>query len=184
MIKLENKITLLIAVFNKKMIDNIKFTYLDNKDTILFQSDDILVKREMNVLYEIIEKTELTQKKFYKDITKILISFRLLEKIDILLEVSLEYILKSTNVILFSSFYFNEFCKEIDFVGYSSYNHYFKNLQSLPNVKYDVGYIDEKSEGSITLFSKPELPLGFLSPISFIKKLEMQEKYYEHYLFL
>lgn len=167
-----------IAIYDRKKISNIKFTYLDNKSIILYESNDILVKED-ELCCEILDKTKILEVKFLNKITRVQISFELMDNVDILIETPFSFLLDKKNI-TYSSYYFNELLNSINSPYFSTYNHILDNLKKLETIKYDIGYIEEELEEPISILSKGELPINIAS---FIRKLEINKKYYEHYLF-
>lgn len=102
-----------------------------------------------------------------------------MDNVDILIETPFSFLLDKKNI-TYSSYYFNELLNSINSPYFSTYNHILDNLKKLETIKYDIGYIEEKLEESISILSKGKLPINIAS---FIRKLEINKKYYEHYLF-
>lgn len=167
-----------IAIYDRKKILNIKFTYLDNENIALYESNNILIKED-ELCCEILDQTKILEVKFFNKITRVQISFELMENIDILIEIPFNYLLDKKNII-YSSYYFNEYLNSINSPYFSTYNRILDNLKRIETIKYDIGYIEEESEEAISILFKGELPINIAS---FFKKLELNQKYYEHYLF-
>lgn len=169
-----------IAVYDKKAISNVIFTYLNKEDIILYKSDNISIKKDKKdkICYEILDRNEIIPQ-YFKEITKLHISLNLVNYIDILLEIPFKYILEKKEI-TYSSYYFNKFCKQTEFPYSDIYDYLLEKLKKLETVKYDIGYIEEKSEECIPVCIKGNLPL---SMTFFIRKLEVSGKYYEYYLF-
>lgn len=166
-----------IAVFDKKAISNVLFTYLDKEALILFKSDKISIKRDKRTMcYEILDKKEILDEDLKQQIYKLQISFILMERVDVLLEIPFNYVLEKREII-YSSYYFNEFCKQIKFPYFNIYDYLLGKLQKSENVNYNIGF--EKEERSWSILSKGNLPLD----MSFFKRLESNKNYYEYYLF-
>ena len=167
-----------IAIYDKKRIANIKFTYLDNENIALYESNNILIKED-ELCCEILDQTKILEVKFFNKITRVQISFEQMENIEILIEIPFSYLLDKKNII-YSSYYFNKYLNSINSPYFSTYNRILDNLKKLETIKYDIGYIEEESEEAISILFKGELPINIAS---FFKKLELNKKYYEHYLF-
>lgn len=174
----------ILTTVDKTMISDIEFIYLDNEEIILYETDKISIKKDKRdkIFYEISDKN---QKKIFTDfskrIIKVQISFKLMKNIDVLIEFPFKYFLEKEKDIIYSSFYFNKYCEEIKFPYFHTYSAFFKEFIDMENIRYDIGYIEEKTEEYIPILSKGDIPINISS---FIRKLEINEKYYEHYLLI
>ncbi|MCJ8341498.1 MAG: hypothetical protein MJH09_01395 [Cetobacterium sp.] len=171
---------MILTTVDKTMISDIKFIYLDSEEIILYDTNKISIKKSKRdkLFYEISDKNqEKIFTNFSKVISKVQISFKVMENINVLIEIPFKY----EKDIIYSSFYFNKYCEEIKFPCVQIYNIFFKELIGMKNIKYEIGYIEEKTDEYITVLSKGVLPITMSS---FIRKLEINEKYYEHYLLI
>lgn len=168
-----------IAV-DKKAISNVVFTYLDKENLILYSSNKVSIKRDRRTIcYEINDKNEILDDYLKQQISKLQISFILMKRVDVLLEIPFSFILEKKEI-TYSSYYFNEFQKSIQ------YPYPFSNfceatleiLKNSENVNYDIGF--QKEEESWSLLNKGNLPLNMSF---FIKRLASNENYYEYFLF-
>lgn len=172
----------ILVAIDKKVISDIKFIYLDNEDIILYKSDKISRRKDKRdkLFYEISDKKqEKIPTDYSKRIIKVQVSFKLMNKVDVLIEMPFKELLEKE--IIYSSFYFNKYCEKIKLPCFQIYNVFFKELTNMENIRYDIGYIKEKTEEHISILSKGDIPI---SMASFVRKLEINERYYEHYLFL
>ena len=174
----------ILTTVDKTMISDINFIYLDNEELILHETDKISIRKDKRdkIFYEISDKNqEKIFTDFSKRIIKVQISFKLMKRVDILIEIPFKYWEEKKKDIIFSSFYFNKYCEEIKFPYSHTYNIFFKEFIEMENVRYDIGYIEEKTEEYIPILSKGYIPINISS---FIRKLGINEKYYEHYLMI
>lgn len=174
----------ILTIVDKKVISDIKFIYLDNEELILYETDKISIKKDKRdkTFYEISDKNqEKIFTNFSKKLIKIQISFKLMKQVDVLIEIPFDYWEKKEKDIIFSSFYFNKYCEEIKFPYFRTYCAFFKEFINMENIRYDIGYIEERTEEYIPILSKGDIPINISS---FIRKLEINEKYYEHYLLI
>mgnify|MGYP005959181681 FL=1 len=172
----------ILTTVDKTMISDIKFIYLDNEDLILRETDKISIKKDRRdkIFYEISDKNqEKIFTDFSKRIIKIQISFKLMKQVDVLIEIPFKYWEEKKKDIIFSSFYFNKYCEENKFPYF--YNAFFKEFIGMENIRYDIGHIAEETGEHISILSKGDIPISISS---FIRKLEINEKYYEHYLMI
>lgn len=172
----------ILTTVDRAMISDIKFVYLDNEELILYETDKISIKKDKRdkIFYEISDKNqEKIFTDFSKRIIKVQISFKLMKQVDVLIEISFKYWVEKKKDIIFSSFYFNKYCEENKFPYF--YNAFFKEFIDMENIRYDIGYIEEKTEEYISILSKGDIPV---SMFSFFRKIEINEKYYEHYLLI
>ena len=82
---------------------------------------------------------------------------------------------------MLSSYFLNIYYKERKFIWKTIYLHSFYKLIQMKNLKYDIGYI--KKNNIQTIFSNLNNKNNFMTCFtSFIRKLGIQERLFEHFL--
>ena len=170
---------ILLAIHDKKLISNLEFQYL-NEDELLYKSTAISIRKIRRYFptpfYELKAKREFSN--ILKKSNKIQISFKIANEIDFFIEISLKLKIKE---IMLSSYFLNIYYKERKFIWKTIYLHSFYKLIQMKNLKYDIGYI--KKNNMQTIFSNLNNKNNFMTSFtSFIRKLGIQERLFEHFL--